>query len=162
MGWSGSRGGNAFMPLCFINSNSTGPTDRQRVTFSIAISARTLDLVALREASGITKVRFWRNAAEDAFRPVADIKRRREIGLLCLHHPRKARWGSAPKAYVAPMRFRNSATQLCWSAIRRAGPTARAMRPPSPAGPPQAPPWTDRPRGNATASWRPGPRGSRS
>lgn len=107
-------------------------------------------------------VSFWRNAVEDAFRPVADIKRRRENGLLCLHHPRKARWGSAPKAYVAPMRFRNSATQLCWSAIRRAGPTARAMRPPSPAGPPQARPWTDRPRGNATASCCHGLRSSRS
>ncbi|SCW60743.1 hypothetical protein SAMN02927900_03047 [Rhizobium mongolense subsp. loessense] len=70
---------------------------------------------------------------------------------------------SLPKSRRSPeASFPIRATRLCWKAIRRAVPTAPAMRPPRPVVLPQAPPWTDRLRGDSAAFSRPGPRRSRS
>lgn len=75
---------------------------------------------------------------------------------------RKGRWSHVPRADVPRDDFPTRATRLCWKAIRRAAPVVRAMRPPSPAVLPQAPPWTDRLRGKSAASSRPDPRRLRS
>ncbi len=107
----------------------------------------------------------WRFPAERFIRcwPLADIDSPVTKGQLRASLRPERPVESLPKSRRSPeASFPTRATRLCWKAIRRAAPTAPAMRPPSPVVLPQAPPWTDRLRGNSAVSSRPGPRRSRS